>query len=281
MTRPNPDFNSLSVPDSSQRKIPADVRAVFFDIDDTFFSHRLGRIPEGYLKMVQKLRKQGVFCALCTARSLELSEILLGPQNGLWDGVVAGNGACVYDENQNVLFCKTLDPHTIEALIETGRKHDAGFFVSGSQAFVFDNAKYYQPKLDSIHTPVLPRHAWTPEQSLSVISMCVPDPLALRKELDALDGLFVHYTKYSADISRDDLSKFEGISRLMKHWNLPEHAYAAFGDSFNDLDMLDNAACPVAMAEGEQTALDRYPAHTPPVEEGGIAAWMKAQGWIE
>lgn len=36
MTRPNPDFNSLSVPDSSQRKIPADVRAVFFDIDDTF-----------------------------------------------------------------------------------------------------------------------------------------------------------------------------------------------------------------------------------------------------
>ena len=49
MTRPNPDFNSLSVPDSSQRKIPADVRAVFFDIDDTFFSHRLGRIPEGDL----------------------------------------------------------------------------------------------------------------------------------------------------------------------------------------------------------------------------------------
>ena len=261
--------------------LPSNVRAVFFDVDDTYFSHKLNRILEGYPEMVSVLRNQGVFCALCTARSLELVENLMGSQLGKWDGMVAGNGAFVYNENLNILFEKTLSDQTVAYLINTGEKHGAGFFVSGTSAFVFGDQIPVKPKLHSVHIEGIPEHAPGADDHLSVMSICHPDPLSMKDDLDQIDGLFVHYTKYSADISRNDLSKSEGISHLMKYWNLPDGDYAAFGDSQNDLDMLDHAACPAAMAESEPAVLEAVSTHVPPVEEGGIAAWMKKEGWIE
>ncbi len=262
--------------------LPENVSAVFFDIDGTFYSHKLGRIPEGYVEMVQALRKGGVKCALSTARSYELIVNLLGDQAGLWDGIVAGNGSFVHDENLNFLFEKTIPDATARKVIEIGRKHGAGFFVSGTSVFIFDMNPAVQAKLDANSVADgLPIHDPRKEDHLSVMSVCHPNAREMEEDLSKIEGLFVQYTPQSADISRDDLSKFEGISILMDYWNLPTQNYAAFGDSFNDMEMFKHAAMPVAVHEAEDYVAKHVDTKTPPVEDGGIVAWMKQEGWLK
>lgn len=120
----------------------------------------------------------------------------------------------------------------------------------------------------------------TEQDHFSILSLCHENPQVLRPQLEAVPGLFVQYSPFSADVSRNDLSKFEGIRILMDHWNLPAHAYAAFGDSLNDVEMLENAAIAIAPAASE-SAIQRMADHiAPPSSQGGLAAWMRQAGWI-
>lgn len=259
--------------------LPENVRAVFFDIDDTFYSHKLDRIPAGYLEMIDALRSQGIYCALCTARAKTLIENLFGDLFGKWDGIVAGNGAFVYDENLQPLFEKPIPEDTVRQICALAEQYQAGVFVSGSDAFTFDALPTTQKKLDSVHISGLAVRPLAKDDRISVMSICHETPHILKEPLEAIGGLFIHETAASIDLSRDDLSKFEGIRILMDHWHLGAHDYAAFGDSLNDLEMLENAACGYAVAESEPVITARFET-MPPVEEGGIAAWMKENGWI-
>lgn len=257
------------------------IRAVFFDIDDTLYDHAIDAIPSGTLEAIRRLKEKGIRVALSTARSLQLAELLIGETMDLWDGVVAGNGAYVYDENRQVLFEKTIPAETLDRMTEITERHGGGVFASGSCAITFDDLPCIQAKLDSVHVSGLPVRRPGKNDRFSVLSLCHPHPEELREELEQVEGMFLQYTPYSYDVSRDDLSKFEGIEFLMRRWHLPSHAYAAFGDSQNDLEMLENAAVSIAPAASHPRVLELADHVAPPTLQGGLAAWMKQAGWLE
>ena len=83
-------------------------KAVFFDIDGTFYDHVTNQILPSSIQAVKELKEKGYKVALCSGRPLRMAKELPLFENISWDGFVGSAGNVVYDENLNILVKKDL-----------------------------------------------------------------------------------------------------------------------------------------------------------------------------
>ena len=70
---------------------------------------------------------------------------------------------------------------------------------------------------------------------------------------DGIEGIEVQHPSLTCvDFMKTSVNKARGIAHLMKYWQLPAHAYLAFGDSMNDLQMIQEAGIGVVMGNGHE-----------------------------
>jgi len=72
-----------------------------------------------------------------------------------------------------------------------------------------------------------------------------------------------------------DATKWTGVLAVAKHWGIAIENIAAFGDDYNDVEMLAKAGFGVAVANGidEAKATARYVCGTN--DEDGPARWLE------
>ena len=65
------------------QEVKRSIKAAFFDIDGTLFSHRTMCVPDSTLRALKCLREKGILCAIATGRHIsEMKELgLLGYGN--------------------------------------------------------------------------------------------------------------------------------------------------------------------------------------------------------
>ena len=80
------------------------IKAVFFDIDGTFYDHTTNRVLPSTKEAVRKLKEQGIKVALCSGRPLQLAAELPVFDEFCWDGFIGGSGISVYDENRELIW---------------------------------------------------------------------------------------------------------------------------------------------------------------------------------
>ena len=80
------------------------IKAVFFDIDGTFYDHTTNRVLPSTKEAVRKLKEQGIKIALCSGRPLQLAAELPVFDEFCWDGFIGGSGISVYDENRELIW---------------------------------------------------------------------------------------------------------------------------------------------------------------------------------
>ena len=79
------------------------IKAAFFDIDGTLFSHTIHAIPESTKRTVKLLREKGIKVFIATGRSLkETKRVPLGDMK--FDGYVTLNGQICLDAEEKILF---------------------------------------------------------------------------------------------------------------------------------------------------------------------------------
>ena len=79
------------------------IKAAFFDIDGTLFSHTMHKIPDSARKAVHLLRENGVKVFLATGRGIRtLKKVSWGDL--VFDGYITLNGQICLDARENVLF---------------------------------------------------------------------------------------------------------------------------------------------------------------------------------
>ena len=104
------------------------IKAAFFDVDGTFFSHKIHGVPESHLKVLEALKENGSKTFLATGRHFEeLKE--LNMEHIPFDGYVMLTGQICTDENKNLIL-KSAHPSPLSAY--------RGFF--GCQHFSKTNA---------------------------------------------------------------------------------------------------------------------------------------------
>lgn len=249
---------------------------VFFDIDGTLVD-RESRIPQSALAAISELRRRGHLTFLNTGRSFSAiqADILQGP----FDGVIAACGTHIEYHGQTLLnnlinpalmaeILPLMEASQIDLWLE-GPEHiyiadlnPQGFLALVIQYFASMPgvmADWHREPVHAIRANKMSYHL-RPE---SRMEDCLP-------LLEQYFTLISHRPEHG-EIVPQGFTKATGIQFMLRHLDLPRHQTYAFGDSLNDVEMLDFVQYGIAMAGSRHHVLQVSNHVTGTPEEDGIA----------
>lgn len=90
----------------------------------------------------------------------------------------------------------------------------------------------------------------------------------------------VRWHKHAMDLLKQEGSKARGIAHAVEKLGIDMSKVMAFGDSFNDLEMLSTVGFGVAMGNGEEAAKAAAQFVCPSVDEDGVLRGLQDLGVI-
>lgn len=269
-------------------------KLIFLDIDGTLTPPGSNRPPESAVKAIQAARKNGHKVLLCTGRNPGMLAPLLAYG---FDGVVASAGGyleyegnVIYDhpmtDHQRDLALETLHSTgvfcTIEARDRAYGDEDLGSFLSENQGGNSEIQRWRAALAGDLG--IRPMKEYQGEPVYKVVFMCREESQLepARKALEEEFNFCCQSVKTPACINGElihrDFDKGKGVRRICDHLGWDIRDTIGFGDSMNDLEMIQVVGCGVAMENGSQRLKELARRIAPPVEEDGLA---QAFQWLE
>lgn len=232
-------------------------KIIFFDIDNTLFITEENRIPESAIYSLKALQQQGIITAIATGRTLavlpESIRQLIG-QGGI-EMVAIINGQYVqYQGKELVSFAleKTMVAQVADYFRERNIAHgfvdEQGISIALCNDFVHQScqemkvAYHFNPAHQHQRT-VYQILGFYPQEDDSKIAKMLPESLKL-----------VRWHPLGVDILPREGSKARAIKAALSRLNLTLNDAWAFGDGFNDIEMLQTVGFGIAMENGEKAA---------------------------
>lgn len=260
------------------------IKIILSDVDGTFLKNDKS-IPELHAKAARELLAQGKKFVLVSAR---MPEALYPITDGIGlprIPVISYSGALVLTETEEILYEKKMprvDTEKILAAIESGWKNLAVNYYTGRKWYVREIEKRVQREIDItqataeianfedlITKNILPN---------KILVMCEPPDCEemereLGKQFPSLN--VVRSAPYLLEIMDKSVSKATGIEVLLRHYNLKVEEAVAFGDNYNDVEMLRYIPQSVAMKNAPPEVQKIAFAVTDSNEDAGIYTYLK------
>lgn len=269
-------------------------KLIFLDIDGTLTQAGSNVPPESALKAIRAAQAKGHKVLLCTGRNLAMLSPLL--KYG-FDGVVASAGGyvefggqviydCPMSNRQRDIALQTLHESgvfcTIEAKDATYGDADLGDFLSQSQGGNSEIQRWRAALAGELG--IQPMENYDGRPIYKVVFMCREDS-QLDKARAALEEEFLFccqtVTKpacLNGELINRKFDKGKGIQRLCAHLGVDIRDTFGFGDSMNDLEMVQTVGVSVVMENGNEQLKALADYVCPRVEEDGLAkAFAKYQ----
>lgn len=230
------------------------IKAVFFDIDGTFYDHKTNQIIPSSIEACKMLQQNGIKVVLCSGRPKAMADDLHVFDYLDWDGYIGNSGGCVYDDKFNVIYQDFYTKEQVTKIFEIAEKNDVVLFSFGEHEFVWNRYNSaVEGIIDYFHVKKPPIRRWNNED-LSCLTIMEEDGASLHL-FEEVEGVFMQrVTPYNFEIYKDNVHKAIGIQQLMNHWGFEENAFVGFGDSDNDVEMLTLAEIGVTMGNGTDKA---------------------------
>lgn len=228
------------------------IKAVFCDIDGTFFDYQNNRILESSVNAFKQLRKKGIKVVLCSGRSKELAQQLPVFELMEYDGYIGCSGAIVMNENFEIIASDTYTQKQMEEIFHIGKKHDLHVVSFGEFEFMTKPLDTLSSEFFNQYHLCIPEVREWNHEALSDICV-LGDGKTLFPLFSHIEGLsYTSSTPYNFDFVKIGVNKANGIKKMMEYWGFCEHEYLAFGDAYNDIEMIKNANIGVAMGNAEE-----------------------------
>ena len=224
------------------------IKAAFFDIDGTLYSHRTNSIPASALDALNKLHERGVRIFLATGRSKSVLEELPALQAIPYDGAITLNGAYCYD-HQTLIHHDPIPREDILSLLDYLEQEPVPCgFIEGDRTYInFHNQRVFDVH-EAIHTPPLPLGDLQRGRSQPVYQILLylteNDPIA---QIPMPHTRFARWFTGGIDGFSATAGKAAGVVKILAHYGIRREEAIAFGDAENDLDMFDAVQTAVAM----------------------------------
>lgn len=256
-------------------------KTLFFDFDGTLVDPTTHIIPPSALDAINKVIDKGYKVAIASGRNYPLIKITGVLEMANWAGLILNNGQIIMDEKHNELQHTFIEPRVIHQIIDTARSLGSNLFFSCPDGDFMD--KEDDDLMRSAHAffdEPIPKIGIYTNQKVDKILVYHPKGFdySVYQAIEGVD-VFPSVSTY-ADIATQGVSKAASIEKFCDLMGI-EHDYAAFGDSLNDYDMIQNARIGVAMGNGEQALKDIADVIAPDVHDDGIAKVLKELGYID
>ena len=230
-------------------------KIVFFDMDGTLYQTENDIIQESSLQAIQALRDQGYIVCAATGRPLNQMNLIL--ERVQFDYMVMINGGYVLDREQRLLFENPLDRQTTQDIVDWCEQQENGLmFHFGDTSYIYD--KFY-PFYYFCRDPHVLNYLFYDEQRSYHKRHNAYNAVLMTKEQRSLeeflakhpllrsDLIEVAQDHFCFDVFNANNDKFVGINQVLQKEGISWEECICFGDSTNDIKMLEMAGMGVAM----------------------------------
>ncbi|AAP95198.1 hydrolase [[Haemophilus] ducreyi] len=252
------------------------IKIVFFDIDETLYSKDKCRIPDSITQQVlPRLKAKGIIPAIATGRAYSAFPSALMPlinQQG-FELFVTINGQYNFYQTQ-LISQYGLSQQQIERCIHFLKQLNIAYgFVTTDQIAVSENNLMVHEALSPIKADYIVDAEHYRQHNVMQLLAFYPqerDHEIFNTGIFQQDLKVPRWHQNAVDILCKQHSKAQGIKDVIKHFNLNLANTLAFGDGFNDLEMLETVGVGVAMGNAEEAVKQLADFVTKPINEDGI-----------
>lgn len=256
--------------------------AVFFDIDGTLWNEHM-QIPESTITAIQTLREKGNYAFICSGRSRAniCNRELLGIG---FDGVVAACGAHV-EHKKEILYEQLMTAEEVERAITIANKYNLLDIFEGPKYLYVDDEDFS----DDPYVVYIRRELGTAIKCITGTKCIEANKLSVDLKGAPIDKVVAEFEQFFDVIAHNDWlleivpkrhSKATGIAKVCELLKVPLENTYAFGDSANDLEMLNFVAHGIAMGNGTAEAKQAAEYVTTHIMEDGIKNGLLHYGLI-
>ena len=270
-------------------------KLIFLDIDGTLTMPGSNVPPESALKAIEAAREAGHKVFLCTGRNYDMLSPLL--RYNCFDGAVASSGGYVFYGDKVLYDCPMTEEQKDTALrlfkengvFRTVEAVDGSFCDEGLSDFLNESSGgnselvRWRKALES-DLGIRPMAEYDGRPIYKVVFMC-KDVSQLAPAIEALekDFFFLVQDMAAANCLNGELvnRKFDkglGVRRVCEALGYDIADTVGFGDSMNDLEMIETVGTSVCMANGSPNLQKKSDIVCPAVEEDGLAKAFRDLG---
>lgn len=272
-------------------------KVVFFDIDGTLVSKQ-NHVPESTKRAIKELKKRDILPVIATGRApLLLQEV---KEKLEIDSFISMNGQFVV-LNGKPIFANPLSKEVVTRLTDEAAQRNNGVMLCGSQD-VYTNSFISLAKRSSVLSLLKGLTKFIPGKiQIKLLRRAMkkpPEPEEYAGKdiyqviLEANPGEEAHFEEafpelaftrsndFSLDVISQGVSKAVGIQKFIEAIGVKREDTYAFGDSLNDVEMMQYVGTGVAMGNGLPEVKEASDMITDEVSEDGIEKGLKKLGLI-
>lgn len=241
-----------------------------FDLDGTLIDPVKYDVPKSTWKSLKKLKDMGYPCVIATGRAYASVCQTIVKDIIEWDGFVCSNGQHVLDRHGNTIAKYIMDPHRIKKAVVLAKSYDMNVQFQGEHSFLLKEVNAHVELAHSFfHEPIPTLIKDYEEENLDML-MIYHDDVEKLLSFKSIPGLDVYLGRSTyADVVDAGQSKYRGIQTYFNAINQTVY-YVAFGDSDNDMDMIEHAFIGVAMGNATEELKSKATFVTFSVDQDGI-----------
>ena len=270
-------------------------KLIFLDIDGTLTSPGSNVPPDSALEVIRLARAAGHKVFLCSGRNYDMLSPLL--KYDCFDGAVASSGGYVFYGDEVLYDCPMTEEQKDTAMrlfkengvFRTVEAKDGSFCDEGLSDFLNESSGgnselvRWRKALES-DLGIRPMAEYDGRPIYKVVFMC-KEASQLAPAIEALekDFFFLVQDMAAANCLNGELvnRKFDkglGIRRVCEALGYDIADTVGFGDSMNDLEMIETVGTSVCMANGSPNLKKKSQIVCPAVEEDGMAKAFRDLG---
>ena len=261
-------------------------KLIFLDIDGTLTPAGSNIPPESAMKAVRQAQAKGHKVFLCTGRN----PAMLAPVLALgFDGAVAGAGGYVF-AGEKVLFDCPMKPEefetgmrllhengvfrTIEAKDATWGDEDLGDFLAQADATNSELVRWRKALAEQLN--IRPMSEYDGSPIYKIVFMCREAKqlesarAALEKNYNFVVQDLAARNCLNGELINRQFDKGRGVRIVAEYYGIGLEDTIGFGDSMNDLEMIQTVGSSVCMANGSPALQEISDLVCPAVEEDGL-----------
>lgn len=241
-------------------------RIIFSDVDGTLLDQNHKVLP-GTLRAIRLLQEKGIPFVITSARSPSGIYPIL-EENHFQCPVIAYSGGLILDEKRNVLFSDGFSREICSDIIAYIEKNslDCSWNIYSMDTWLVKNKA--DPRIIREERIV---RAEATEGTIGclgvdrkinkILCMCNPDQILsieeqLKREFPQLS--IAKSSESLLEIMQKGITKSTAIIKLCDIWGIPLETTIAFGDYYNDVEMLETVALPFLMGNAPEELKKRF-----------------------
>lgn len=263
------------------------MKIAFFDIDGTLTSEIDGSVPDSAREAIRRARLSGNLMFINTGRCFQNVETRFREIG--FDGYVCGCGTHIVLGEENLLYLSQ-PAERIHKIIDIARKANVDLLLESRYMVSFDHTRPLQHPAAIRQDEHFAMRGYPMDINIDAPDFTCDKFVFWYQTQDQLDLVRSVSDQWFDCIDRGGTfrefvpkgySKASGIQRVLDHFNLPLEAAYAFGDSNNDLAMLEYVPNSVAMGNSLPESLKEKVAFvTTNASDNGIANALEELGFF-